>query len=319
MMRVSSSPESSNTIVTEQQKLTGNELLAQVQGFLDGYSIEATTHDEAKFDEIVAELKPGARIYVAHVPGTPIEAVVNLALRFKDAGFNAVPHIIARKLSSQAQLESALRQLSDGGVDEALCIAGDSAVDDSVFDSSLEVLKTGLFGQYDFREIGVAGHPEGSKAIGESRVAEALAGKVEFANTAPFNIRFVTQFGFDAKAFIDWENATSAQGIDLPIHVGLAGPASFRQLARFAVVCGVGASARMLTSRTGATANLLKTKAPDDLIVSFARHQAANPGSRIVGAHFFAFGGVAKAARWANAVCDGRIKFNKQESGFEVV
>ena len=75
----------------------------------------------------------------------------------------------------------------------------------------------------------------------------------------------------------------------------------------------------MLTNRTGAMKDLLKTKAPDDLIVDFARHRAANLDSRIECPHFFAFGGVAKAARWANAVRDGRIRFNKKESGFEVV
>ena len=140
-----------------------------------------------------------------------------------------------------------------------------------------------------------------------------------FAKTAPFKVRFVTQFGFDAQAFIDWERETSARGIDLPMHVGVAGPASFKQLAKFAVVCGVGASARMLANRTGAMADLLRTKAPDDLIVDFARHRAANPGSRIRCPHFFAFGGVAKSARWANAVRDGRIRLDRQESGFEVV
>jgi methylenetetrahydrofolate reductase (NADPH) len=283
------------------------------------YSIEATTHDEAKFDEIAAELAPGTRMYIAHVPGTPIDDVVSLAIRFKDAGFTAVPHIIARKLSSREQLEGALKRLQAGGVDEALCIAGDIAVDDNAFDSSLEVLQTGLFGEYGFSEVGVAAHPEGSKAIGEERVAAALAGKVEFAKTAPFRLRFVTQFGFNAQDYIDWEKETSASGISQPMHVGLAAPASFKQLARFAVVCGVGASARMLSSRTAAMKDLLKTKAPDDLIVDFARHRAANPDSRIRNPHFFAFGGVAKAARWANAVRDGRIRFNKKESGFELV
>ncbi|MGD8339682.1 MAG: methylenetetrahydrofolate reductase [Gammaproteobacteria bacterium] len=301
------------------QHLSGNELLSHVQTFVDDYSIETTTHDEAKFDEISAELRPGTRVYVAHVPGTPIDDVVSLALRFKDAGFTPVPHIIARKLSSAEQLEGALKRLQAGGVDQALCIAGDIAVDDNAFDSSLEVLQTGLFGECKFAEVGVAAHPEGSAAIGEARVAEALAGKAEFAKTAPFKLRFVSQFGFDARPFFDWERETSAQGIDLPIHVGLAGPASLKQLARFAVVCGVGASARMLKSRTSATANLLKSKAPDDLVVEFARHQAANPATRIRSPHIFAFGGVAKSARWINAVRDGRIKFNRRETGFDVV
>ena len=305
--------------MNERGQTGGVRLLAEIQSFLADYSIEATTHDEARFDEIVAELKPGTRVYVAHVPGTPIEDVVRFALRFKDAGFRPVPHIIARKLTSREQLEGALKRLQSGGVDEALCIAGDIAVDNNAFESSLEVLQTGLFGEYGFSEIGIAAHPEGSKAIGEERVAAALAGKAEFAKSAPFRMRFVTQFGFDAEPFFDWEAATSAQGIDLPMHVGLAGPASFKQLVKFAAVCGVGASARMFRTRTAAMTNLLKTKAPDDMVVEFARHRAANSDSRIVGPHFFAFGGVAKCARWANAVRDGRIRFNKSESGFEVV
>jgi methylenetetrahydrofolate reductase (NADPH) len=306
-------------VMNPTQKLSGPALLEEIQRFMADYTIETTTHDEGKFDEIAAELRSGTRVYVAHVPGTPIDAVVSLALRFRNAGFRPVPHIIARKLSSLDQLDQALGRLSEGGVEEALCIAGDIAVENNAFDSSLEVLKTGLFGKYRFREVGVAAHPEGSKAIGEARVAEALAGKVEFAQTAPFKMRFVTQFGFDAQAFIDWERETSARGIRLPMHVGVAGPASFKQLAKFAVVCGVGASARMLANRTGAMADLLRTKAPDDMIVEFARHRAENPDSRIVCPHFFAFGGVAKSARWANAVRDGRIRFNKQESGFDVV
>ena len=305
--------------MNETRHLSGGELLGQIRAFVADYSIEATTHDEANFNEIASQLSPGTRVYVAHVPGTPIEDVVSLALRFKDAGFSPVPHIIARKLSSAAQLEGALKRLSEGGVNQALCIAGDIAVENNAFDSSLEVLQTGLFGTYNFSEVGVAAHPEGSAAIGAERVAAALAGKAEFARTAPFRVRFVSQFGFDAQPFIDWERQTSAQGIDLPIHVGLAGPASLKQLARFAVVCGVGASARMLKTRTSATANLLKSKAPDDLVVDFARHRAAYPDTRIKSPHIFAFGGVAKSARWMNAVREGRIKFNKRETGFEVV
>ena len=69
--------------------------------------------------------------------------------------------------------------------------------------------------------------------------------------------------------------ATNAKGITLPIHVGMPGPASLRQLAKFAMLCGVGASMRMLTTRTGAMANLLSTQAPDEMVTAIARHRAA--------------------------------------------
>jgi methylenetetrahydrofolate reductase (NADPH) len=298
--------------------LTNEELSKQIVAFMNDYSIEATPHDEGRLDEIRGILSAGTAVYVAHPPGVPIDDIVKLAGRLQKMGLHAVPHIIARKLESREQLDHALAALQELGVDRALCVAGDITAAKPAFDSSLEVLQTGLFGKYGFRDVGVAGHPEGSKAIGEERVEKALRGKAEFAKSCGFNVYFATQFGFDPQAFTDWEAATAAKGITMPIHVGMPGPASLRQLAKFAMLCGVGASMRMLTSRTAAMANLLSTQAPDEMVTYIARHRATHPDSRLKKIHFFAFGGVVKTARWANAVRAGRFVLNSQASGFRV-
>jgi methylenetetrahydrofolate reductase (NADPH) len=298
--------------------LTNDELSKQIVAFLTDYSIEVTPHDDGKLDQIREVLSPGTAVYVAHPPGSPIDDVVKLAGKVQKLGLRAVPHIIARKLESRGQLEQALAALQGLGVDHALAVAGDITAAQPAFDSSLEVLQTGLFSKYGFREVGVAGHPEGSKAIGEERVEKALRGKAAFAATADFKLYFATQFGFDPTAFTDWEAQTTAKGITMPIHVGMPGPASLRQLAKFAMLCGVGASMRMLTSRTSAMANLLSTQAPDEMVTYLARHRAAHPDSRLKKVHFFAFGGVVKTARWANAVLSGRFVLNSQATGFRV-
>jgi methylenetetrahydrofolate reductase (NADPH) len=295
-----------------------DQLREAISAFVRDYSIEITPHDEAKLDAIRAELAAGTAVYVAHPPGTPIDDIVALAGKVQKLGLTATPHIIARKLESKEQLERALAQCQALGIHNALCVAGDITAAKPAFDSSLEVLETGLFGKYGFRQVGVAGHPEGSKAIGEERVEQALRGKAAFAKEAPFDVHFSTQFGFDPKAFTDWEAATDAKGIAMPIHVGMAGPASMRQLAKFAMLCGVGASMRFLTSRMGAMANLLSTQAPDEMVTALARHRAEHPSCRMKKIHFFAFGGVAKAAKWANAVIAGRFVLNDQGTGFRV-
>jgi len=304
--------------MSEAATVSRDALKNEIVAFLRDYSIETTPHDAKHAAELSATLRPGAAVYVAHPPGVSIDAVVDFAGALKAQGFIPVPHIIARKLESRGQLERALAALQAQGVDEALVIAGDIAVPNAAFDSSLEVLETGFFARYGFREVGVAGHPEGSKAIGAERVEQALAGKAAFAKTAGFNVRIVTQFGFDPQALTDWEARTSAQGIELPIHIGMAGPASLRQLVKFAAMCGIGSSARMLMTRTGAMANLLRTQAPDELITHFARHRSAAPASRLVKAHFFAFGGVLKTARWVNDVIAGRFELDEQATGFAV-
>lgn len=298
--------------------MANEELHKAIVAFVRDYSIEITPHDTGKLDDIAAVVPKGTAVYVAHPPGVPIDDIVTLAGRVKDLGYTATPHVIARKLESRDQLERALARCQELGIHNALCVAGDITADKPAYNSSLEVLETGLFAKYGFRDVGIAGHPEGSKAIGEERVEQALRGKAAFAKTAGFNIYFATQFGFDPQPFIDWEAATAAKGILLPIHVGMPGPASLRQLAKFAMLCGVGASMRMLTSRTSAMANLLSTQAPDEMVVALARHRAANPQSRLKKIHFFAFGGVAKTAKWANAVVSGRFVLNNQATGFRV-
>jgi methylenetetrahydrofolate reductase (NADPH) len=298
--------------------MANDELKQHIAAFLRDYSIEITPHDTGKLDAIRAELTDGTAVYVAHPPGVPIDDIVALAGSVQKLGLTATPHIIARKLESRDQLERALARCQELGIHNALCVAGDITADKPAYNSSLEVLQTGLFAKYGFREVGIAGHPEGSKAIGEERVEQALRGKAEFAKTAGFDVYFATQFGFDPQPFIDWEAATSAKGIHLPIHVGMPGPASLRQLAKFAMLCGVGASMRMLTSRTSAMANLLSTQAPDEMVTALARYKGANPQSRFKKVHFFAFGGVVKTARWANAVISGRFVLNNQATGFRV-
>jgi methylenetetrahydrofolate reductase (NADPH) len=244
--------------------------------------------------------------------------IVQLAGRIQAHGWQAVPHIVARKLESRAQLEQALAGLRELNVDHALVIAGDQAIAKPAFNSSLEVLETGLFGKYDFRAVGVAGHPEGSAAIGEERARSALLGKAAYARSSGLNLYFATQFGFDPDAVARWEAQTTAAGVTMPIHVGMPGPASLRQLVKFAMVCGIGSSARMLTSRTGAMANLLRTQAPDEQITAIAKHRAANLASRIVKPHFFAFGGFLKTARWVTAAISGRFVLNGEGTGFRV-
>jgi methylenetetrahydrofolate reductase (NADPH) len=298
--------------------LSNDELSKQIVAVLRDFSIEATPHDSDRLESFKDVLAPGAWVYVAHPPGVPLQDIVKLAGRVQQLGFTAVPHIIARKLESREQLDQALAELRELNIDRALCVAGDLAVPQNAFDSSFEVLQTGLFAKYGFRSVGVAGHPEGSEAIGTTRVDQALRDKAAFAATAGFEMYTATQFGFDPQAVTTWEAATAAAGIKLPIHVGAAGPTSLRQLVRFATLCGIGASARMLMSRTGATLNLLRTQTPDEMITHVARYRAGDSSSRIVKVHFFAFGGVVKTARWVNAVLAGRFVLNGQATGFHV-
>ena len=57
-----------------------------------------------------------------------------------------------------------------------------------------------------------------------------------------------------------------AQGIDCPVHVGVAGPATSATLAKFAIRCGIGASLRALARGHTAFARIMVETGPDGLI-----------------------------------------------------
>jgi len=128
---------------------------------------------------------------------------------------------------------------------------------------------------------------------------------VQFAAETGLRIYVVTQFGFNPGAVVDWEGSTRASGIDVPIHVGMAGLVPLKHLLRYAVRCGVNASMRMLLSRTSALVEQAKLTSLDELVLAFAGHRLSHPQSRMVRAHFFAFGGAERTARWLSRVLAG--------------
>ena len=125
--------------------MANDELKQQISAFLRDYSIEVTPHDTGKLDAIRAELAAGTCVYVAHPPGVPIDDIVTLAGQVQKLGLTATPHVIARKLESREQLERALARCQELGIHNALCVAGDITAEKPAYNSSLEVLQTGLF------------------------------------------------------------------------------------------------------------------------------------------------------------------------------
>jgi methylenetetrahydrofolate reductase (NADPH) len=117
-------------------------------------------------------------------------------------------------------------------------------------------------------------------------------------------LSIVTQFCFQTEPILDWLKATREQDIDLPIRIGLAGPAGIIALTRYAMKCGVGNSIKVLTEKPS-FAKLLIDKGPEPLIRELAdavaTQNAAGAPLDIKGLHFFVFGGFNKTVDWINA------------------
>ncbi|WP_412563155.1 methylenetetrahydrofolate reductase [Thalassobius sp. MITS945101] len=276
----------------------------QMEAFLQGYSIEVMPRTAAKIDNFRDLLPEGTRVYIAHIDGTPIEDMVETAARLSDDGYNVMPHFPARIIKDAATLEDWInRYQSEAGVKQALLLAGGVANPVGEFHSSMQLMETGLFDKAGFTHLHVAGHPEGNKDIdpdgSDKMVMEALRWKQAFNERTDASIALATQFAFDADPIIDWANRLTAEGITLPIHIGIAGPAKLQTLIKFAIACGVGPSLSVLQKRAMDVTKLLLPYEPTDVLTKLAAHKAANPDFNITNVHFFPLGGIKTNANWA--------------------
>ena len=276
----------------------------QVEAFLKDYSIEVMPRTAEKVEDFRALLPEGTRVYIAHIEGTPIEDMVATAKRLNAEGYPVMPHFPARIIKDQKTLADWIaRYQGEADVNQALLLAGGVAKPHGAFHSSMQILETGEFDKAGFRRLHVAGHPEGNRDIdpdGSGRnVAEALRWKQKFSETTDAEMALATQFAFEAKPIIAWADGLRDAGIDLPIHIGIAGPAKLQTLIKFAIACGVGPSLKVLQKRAMDVSKLLLPYEPTDVVAQLAAHKAANPDFNITHVHFFPLGGIKTNAQWA--------------------
>ncbi|HEV2335682.1 MAG TPA: hypothetical protein VGS13_09315 [Stellaceae bacterium] len=267
------------------------------QDLLAAVSIEISPSDELAGERLRDLFPTGMTVFVNHPASVTHHDIVAACARLRRAGFNPVPHIAARRLASFTQVSDFLRRAAgEAEVTGALLIGGDPDRPTGPFGDSLALLASGVFERHGLRWIAFAGYPEGHPNIGDTVLEGALRGKIALAQGSGLDVCLVTQFGFNAAPIQRWIATLRAEGIDCPVRVGIAGPASVTTLAKFAVRCGIGASLRALARGHAAFARILVEATPDALIDALVAGEDAGPP--IDGLHIFTFGGMRRTAAW---------------------
>jgi methylenetetrahydrofolate reductase (NADPH) len=291
-------------------------LKERIVRFLRRASTEITPSDAKRLPGLAALLPPGTAVYVAHPPNATLDHVVQTALAVQRAGFTATPHIVARRIVYPHTLRIGLAQLRAGGVEQILLVAGDAQRASGEFNSTLDILASGLLDHSGLARIAVAGHPEGHKALGAALLWEALKTKQAFSERTGIKMQIVTQFGFNANAIEAWERELVRHEIRLPVCVGIAGPTPLSKLIKFAMQCGIGASLRTVIrnlSAVGSYSELAIT--PDQHVMRLMQLPATSP---IVAPHFFSFGGALDTARWISQVAAGAFEIDATAQTFRI-
>ena len=278
-----------------------------VKNFLDGFSVEVTPKAASKIENFEDYVPSGTLIYIAHIEGTPIDEMVATAKKINDQGFCPMPHFPARIIKDKKVLNDwILRYRNEANVSNALLIAGGANKPYGEYDSSIQLIESELFDKANFSNLHIAGHPEGSLDIdpdgSTKNVDYALSWKNEYSKRTDAAMAITTQFSFDADAVISWANSVKASGVDIPIHIGIAGPAKLQTLLRYSLECGVGASIKIIQKRAKDLTKLLLPYKPTTIISQLAEYKDKNPDFNIEKVHFFPLGGVKQVSDFVKEI-----------------
>ncbi len=262
-------------------------------------SIEVAPRQAIESADLDGLFPRGTHVYVTDIGTDTNDTLVAAATRLRRLGYEPVPHFASRRLTSRAVLEDRVKRMNEeAGVTNVLVIGGGLERQAGDFSSTMEVLETGFFDKYGIEKIGVAGHPEGSPDFSEEVALQALRLKKAFAQRTGAQLRIVTQFGFDAAKFITWADGLKQHGIDLPVHLGVAGPAKITTLIKFAAMCGVGNSISFLKKNALSLTTLATSHSPETVVGPIEDHVLNNATTPIRQIHVFAFGGLKKTSEW---------------------
>jgi methylenetetrahydrofolate reductase (NADPH) len=257
--------------------------------------------DASRAGEIAGTLPAGTAVYVPAIPGQPLAATLTALHALHEAGLDPVPHVAARRLASRGELLSFLAEAVDAcGVHRVLIIGGDTDIPVGPYPDAAAVLADDALVRAGVREVGLAGYPEGHPRVDAASLDKALMAKLAQVRALGLGASIVTQFAFAPARIAAYCASLARSAPDVPVYVGLAGPANPLTLMRYAQRCGVAASLRALQNLGTGAVKLLGHLDPEDLLLGVANYCAARPACNVVGVHLFSFGGVTPTAQWMN-------------------
>jgi methylenetetrahydrofolate reductase (NADPH) len=265
---------------------------------LPSASVEISSRGH-QLPELRDNFAPGIDVTITFLPGDNYRHNVETSVALRRAGFNPVPHIAAREMPSRQALDDFLARLrGEADVTRILLIAGDVAGTRGPFKSTRDVCASGLIEARGISTVSVAGHPEGHPFLVLPDALKVLGHWRDWGRRTGARVDVVSQFCFESGPILQWIGELEKAGIDLPVIVGLAGPATPATLTKFALRCGIGNSMRALRGQIGRFGRLLTDNGPDDVVRGLRSASPPSATASIAGFHIFPFGGLRKAGLW---------------------
>lgn len=245
----------------------------------------------------VAALPPGSTVSVTCSPVKGITATQALAEQILAAGHRPVPHLAARMVDGPEQVRQLATWLRAKGIDQIFVVGGDAEHAAGPYPDGASFLWALLEADPGLTAVGVPAYPDGHPLIDAVVLNQALAAKQALLAEAGLTGYASTQMCFDPDRIAAWLVRARADGVTLPVHLGVPGVVERAKLMTMGVRLGVGASLRYLRKNRAAMGSLLTSAHydPNRLLEPLSR--SLEPLG-ITGIHCFTFNQVAATAAW---------------------
>ena len=157
-------------------------------------------------------------VTVTASPVKGLEPTIALVERLAARGYQVVPHLAARSVTSEAHLTEIVERLRACGVDDVFVPGGDASHPAGPFEGALPLLERLAAMGNPFARTGITGYPERHPKIHDDITIQAMWDKRRYATYIVSNVCF------DAAGLARWIQRIRARGVSLPLYVGLAAP-----------------------------------------------------------------------------------------------
>jgi len=243
--------------------------------------------------EQAVALPRGATVSVTASPGKGIETTVELAVELESTGLRAIPHLSARMSRDRAHLAELLDRLDAAGIDRAFVVGGDADEPGEFLDGLSLLRAMAELGRLP-KDLGCPCYPQGHPDIRDAVLAQALRDKAAYVGY------MTTQLCFDALAIKHFIADRRAEGIDLPVKLGIPGVAEIPKLLSISARIGVKDAGKFVLRNYRFVGQLLRaggTYRPTDLVRQLAP-VIADPEADVIGLHVYTFNNVAATEEW---------------------
>jgi methylenetetrahydrofolate reductase (NADPH) len=294
-----------NTLITALDAISTQRYTKLGHLLLD-YSLEMNARDAPQI--VGATSVPAATaISITSLPNDNDAVRISAAATLRQCGFEPVPHLAARRLKSVAVTDALIGNfVEQAQVRRVFVIAGDMPEAGGPYADALALIRSGVLERHGVNQVSISGYPEGHPNISDSILWTALQDKCDALRDQSASVEIMTQFGFDADPILDWLTRLRDKGITVPVRVGIAGPTTVKSLLRFATLCGVGTSARVLRKYGISITRLLGTAGPEPVLSALVEGLDSHVHGDVK-LHFYPFGGFTKTANWVPAYLEAQL------------